>query len=49
MYTGDFIQHYLLGALYPQGLTRMTQYLLGSTALLVNIIGYVLLIRRARV
>ena len=47
-YSGDFIQHYLLGALYPQGLTRMTQYVLGSTALLVNIIGYVLLIRSVR-
>ena len=47
-YSGDFIQHYVLGALYPQGLTRMTQYVLGSTALLVNIIGYVLLIRSVR-
>jgi hypothetical protein len=47
-YSGDFIQHYLLGALYPQGLTRMTQYVLGSTALVVNVIGYVLLIRSVR-
>ena len=47
-YSGDFIQHYLLGALYPQGLTRATQYVLGSTALLVNVVAYVLLIRRIR-
>ena len=45
-YTGDFIQHYLLGALYPQGLTRSTQLVLGSIALLVNVIAYTLLIRR---
>jgi hypothetical protein len=45
-YTGDFIQHYLLGALYPQGLTRTTQYVLGSIALLTNLIGYALLIRK---
>ena len=47
-YSGDFIQHYLLGALYPQGLTRATQYVLGSTALLVNVIAYALLIQRIR-
>ena len=47
-YGGDFIQHYLLGALYPQGLTRTIQYALGSFALLVNIIAYSLLIRQKR-
>ena len=47
-YSGDFIQHYLLGALYPQGLTRATQYVLGSTALLVNVIAYALLIQQIR-
>ena len=47
-YSGDFIQHYLLGALYPQGLTRATQYVLGSAALLLNVIGYALLIRSVR-
>ena len=45
-YSGDFIQHYLLGALYPQGLTRPIQYVLGSIALLANLIGYALLIRK---
>jgi hypothetical protein len=47
-YGGDFIQHYLLGALYPQGLTRITQYVLGSVALLVNVVGYAALIRQMR-
>lgn len=45
-YSGDFIQHYLLGALYPHGLTRTTQYVLGSIALLVNLVAYTLLIRK---
>ena len=47
-YSGDFIQHYLLRALYPNGLTRGTQWLLGSLALGVNLVGYALLIRKAR-
>jgi len=45
-YSGDFIQHYLLGALYPRGLARTTQYVLGSIALLVNVVAYALLMRR---
>jgi hypothetical protein len=45
-YSGDFIQHYLLDALYPHGLTRGSQYVLGSIALIVNVVGYALLIRQ---
>jgi hypothetical protein len=45
-YSGDFIQHYLLGALYPHGLTRTTQYVLGSIALFVNLVAYTLVIRK---
>jgi hypothetical protein len=47
-YTGDFIEHYVLRALYPQGLTRTTQLVLGSLALGVNIAAYTLLIRQSR-
>lgn len=47
-YTGDFIEHYVLRALYPQGLTRTTQWVLGSLALGVNVAGYALLIRQSR-
>lgn len=47
-YTGDFIEHYVLRALYPQGLTRTTQLVLGSLALGVNIAAYALLIRQSR-
>lgn len=47
-YAGDFIEHYVLRALYPQGLTRTTQLVLGSLALGVNIAAYALLIRQSR-
>jgi hypothetical protein len=47
-YSGDFIEHYLLRALYPQGLTPATRWVLGSVALVVNLAAYTLLIRQAR-
>jgi hypothetical protein len=47
-YTGDFIQHHLLAALYPTGLTPAIRWVLGSIALAVNLIAYSLLIRRLR-
>jgi Protein of Unknown function (DUF2784) len=47
-YTGDFIQHHLLAALYPTGLTPAIRWVLGSIALAVNLIAYSLLIRRSR-
>jgi hypothetical protein len=45
-YSGDFIGRHLLPLLYPAALTRETQVLLGSLALLVNVIVYWQLIRR---
>lgn len=48
-YEGDFIQHYLLAAIYPDGLTRQAQTVIGLAALLVNTLIYGwLLIRRRR-
>jgi Protein of Unknown function (DUF2784) len=43
-YQFDFIAHYLLPMLYPQGLTRRTQIVLGALVLVVNgaIYGWVL-------
>jgi hypothetical protein len=46
VYSGDFIGRCLLPLLYPATLTRTTQVLLGSLALLVNVIVYWRLIRR---
>jgi hypothetical protein len=39
-YTGDFISHYLLAMLYPEGLTRRGQITLGVMVLLINGIIY---------
>ena len=47
-YTGDFIEHYLLRALYPSGLSPATRWVLGSIALIVNLVAYALLIRQVR-
>jgi hypothetical protein len=46
-YEGGFIEHYILPVLYPAGLTPTKQVLLGSFALLVNLVAYGVLIRRA--
>ena len=35
-YEGDFVQHYVLPALYPADLTRETQIALGAMALAIN-------------
>jgi hypothetical protein len=47
-YGGGFIEHYLLGAIYPTGLTRTLQLLLGSAVIAVNVAVYGLLLRRRR-
>ena len=35
-YRGGFIEHYILAALYPEGLTRQTQVVLGVIVLALN-------------
>jgi hypothetical protein len=47
-YPGGFVEHYLLAVLYPDGLTREIQFLLGGLVLLVNLAtyGYLLILRR---
>lgn len=47
-YAGGFIEHYLLPALYPQGLTRGTQVVLGSLVLMINAAAYGALLLRTR-
>lgn len=47
-YQGGFIQHYLLAAIYPEGLTREIQITLGLIALGLNIVIYVWLARARR-
>jgi len=46
-YAGDFAGHYLLPILYPSGLTRKFQFILGGVVIGVNLIiyGYVFFIK----
>jgi hypothetical protein len=39
-YAGGFIEHYLLGIVYPEGLTRSLQVGIGLAALGVNLAAY---------
>ena len=45
-YQGGFIEHYVTAWLYPAGLTRSTQLLLGVLVILVNLLIYLRLLRR---
>ncbi len=45
-YRGGFIEHYLVPAIYPAGLTRAHQVVLGAAVLAINVVAYGLLIRR---
>ena len=47
-YQGGFIEHYLLPVLYPAGLTRNVQLVLGATVIVVNVAIYAGVLRRAR-
>jgi len=47
-YTGGFVEHYLVPIVYPAGLTRTTQLLLGVLVILVNAAVYGVVLRRWR-
>ncbi len=47
-YTGGFIEHYIQPLLYPAGLTRLTQVVLGSLALVLNLTAYAIVVSRMR-
>jgi hypothetical protein len=47
-YSGSFIEHYLLSALYPSGLTRTTQLVLGAGVIVINVGIYAWVWRRRR-
>ena len=47
-YGGGFIERYVTAALYPQGLTREIQIGLGIAVVAVNVIIYVIAIKRAQ-
>ena len=47
-YGGDFIQHYIVALLYPEGLTRGTQILFGLAVVALNVLCYAALVLQAR-
>ena len=47
-YSKSFVEHYLLGIIYPDGLTREIQYFLGALAAIVNVAIYLWLFSRFR-
>lgn len=47
-YSGDFVAQYLLPLIYPENLTRETQIALGLLVVVINIIFYVLAVKKYR-
>lgn len=47
-YAGGFIEHYLIPIVYPAGLTRGTQIVLGAAAIAVNVVAYGALFAKMR-
>lgn len=45
-YQGGFVEHYVTAALYPTGLTREIQLVLGVGVLVLNAVVYTIVIRR---
>jgi len=45
-YGGGFIEHYLVPAMYPSGLTARIQAVLGTAVLVINLFAYGVLLRR---
>ena len=39
-YTGGFIEQYLLPILYPSGLSRSVQFILGTAVVIINLLVY---------
>ena len=47
-YEGGFIEHYITAAIYPTGLTREIQLVLGGLVIAINIAVYTIWLRRRR-
>lgn len=45
-YTGGFIDHYIMPLIYPSGLTREMQFVMGGAVIVINLVGYGILIKR---
>ena len=49
VYSGDFVEHYLIPLVYPENLVAKTQNILGILIIVVNLIFYILVIRKQRI
>ena len=47
-YAGGFIERYLLPIIYPAGLTREVQLVLGAVVVILNVVVYAFVLRRVR-
>ena len=47
-YSGGFIEQYLIPVIYPANLTVSTQYFLGGLVIAVNLVIYIIIIRKKR-
>jgi hypothetical protein len=47
-YAGDFIEHYVVSLLYPEGLTRDIQTILGAIVVAINAAIYIVAFMRRR-
>lgn len=47
-YSGGFIDHYVGGLIYPDGLTRQAQWLVAGVLLAINVVAYTMIVVRAR-
>ncbi|HWZ71825.1 MAG TPA: DUF2784 domain-containing protein [Casimicrobiaceae bacterium] len=47
-YGGGFIDHYVVSLLYPEGLSRATQTVLGAAVVAINAAIYIVAFRRRR-
>jgi hypothetical protein len=48
-YQGGFVEHYILPVLYPSGLTRNVQLMLGGLVIMMNLAVYALVLRSTRI
>jgi len=46
-YAGDFLEHYIVALLYPEGLTRAMQIGFGAAVVAINVVVYTIVARRA--